>query len=704
MQSTSWVENPPSHPEDIANLLERKQHLLRSPGRKGKTLRALLKQLNASVKDIHDEAKKQQPLAFCLPSYEQAIVLNAWMYGICFLCIYCANRIGKTAVEYINVELWIYPNNPRWKIFMPYHVGDPIDDPMNANTDNPNEGKLVRVFPRPSIDALKKIRKALARKPSDIPNPLPREPYYHPQNQKVLQWLQKQVPEAYRPCFPDHPWPKGGKIWFGGPDHKHHKEILMPLWKEWLPIGSIERYTVTEQEISIKVPHGDPDNPKFTAWELIGKSYESEDTKWSSGAVDVILLTEGVTPKILKEVGMRFKDPGIGGHDFTPYEAINSGAASALAQRILTGKQKLSVPHFVFTEFTVYAAPLHIIPEDKKKGIIEQYKDDPEGKARLEGKFYSSSMLILPQLSRDIHLLPFTPAQMFQRWPNGRIYRGLDPGLDHPTACVWGYLLPSNVWIIYRILAEQGLTIQGRCQKIALKSNNKMIPHKWGKGPKDYYMVECHPKPNSELVVATVCDYHTFKQDEVTGSCYAEHYHTNGLAIIESVHTGPEDRVIAFNDLLQPSAFIQHPIKLTPPSPGVFFLQYGENILQTFEKWEELYWERLKSGDNKGQPKDKVPEHGDDELDGTCYVTGQGFRWTNFRPSARFIEDTEPEQHKIDQARRLNERKLHAIQVVSSPEYLLQRLQNSPAQEIVYFGGSPSARERDDEDDYEDDE
>lgn len=697
MNSTSsWVDNPPTDPEEMAVLLERKQSLLRSPGRKGRVLRQILKELNSYMTDAQSAAKANQPLAFFKPSYEQSLILNAWMYGVAFICIYCANRIGKTTAEYLNGILWIYPNNKNWKMFRPYRVGDPIDDPENAGVGNPNEGKLVRVFPRPDISALKKIRRALLRKPSHIPNPNPSEPYYSKTNKEVLQWLQNEVPEAYRTAWPNPPWNKGGKIWFGGQDHKAHKEILMPLWKEYLPQSSVERFVVSEQEISLKIPNGDPNSGKFTSWELVGKSYESEDTKWASGAVDMVLLTEGITPKILKEVGMRFKDPGVGGHDFTPYEATNSGAASALAQKIYQGKQKLSVPHYVFTGFTVYAAPLHIISEDKKKGIIEQYENDPEGEARLLGKFYSSSMLILSNLSREIHLLKMTPEQMFRTWPTGRIYRGVDPGLDHPTACVWGYLLPSNVWIIYRIMAKQGLTIQQRCKMIAELSKNRLVRQKWGNAPDEHVMVETNPYPDSEIVNGTTCDWHTFKEDEVTGSSYAEHYHTNGLAITQSLHTGPEDRALLFNSMLQPSQFVQHPLTLRPPSPRIFFLQSGDNILQTLEKWEELYWERIKTGDNKGQPKDKVPEHGDDELDGACYVTGQGFRWTRYKPSARFVEDSEPEEFRINQAKRINERN----QSVQS----LQSLQKIPgAREVVYFGGSPQSEsdEEDDETDFE---
>lgn len=638
-----WMLNPPRSLIEKVRLIHSRRHLLDSPGLKGKFLRNLLKEVNAMYKRGVQKVKALQPLAWFKPSYEQSLILNCWVYGIAFIGIYCANRIGKTTACFLNFILWIYPNNPKWKIFRPYKVGEAPYD--LENHDNPNKGKLVQVLPRPNIYILEQVMQAreryLASSHPPPPEPNPRENFEHPVNKRYLQWLQKEVPEAFENPYPDAPWDQGGECWFGAPGLKHHKKVIMPLWRKLLPAQSVERFVASEQEITLKIttPTG-----RFTHWELLGKSYDQEDTTWSSGAVDAILLTEGVTPSIFSEVKARFKDPGIGSHDFTPYEPSNVGPATALAKRILMGKEHPPLPTFCFTEFDVYSAPRQVMSDRKKAGLIKSYKGTKEEDARLKGKFYASSMLILSKLDRKIHLLPFSVEEMFAMWPNGRIYRGLDPGLDHPTACAWVYILPSNVKIVYRILAEPGLTIPERCKKIVEMSKNKLARKYWGPGPRDYYFVETHPNKDSEIVCATAIDYHTFKTDEETGSSYVMKYQVGGLAVVESIHIDQEERAVSLNSDLDISEFVSHPIYRKPPSPKVFFLQYGEGIMETMERWEEFYWDRIRHGDNKGMPKDKVPDHGDDELDAVSYVTASNYCWTKWRPSATFVEDSEPDE------------------------------------------------------------
>lgn len=605
-----------------------------------------------SIEDLRDqaeaEARNYDPIAFFKPSYEQALMLNAWMWGISFLCVYSANRIGKTTATILNMLLWVFPNNPKWKVFKPYW-----ENPADFGPDH--IPRYVQVFPRPNIRALKLITKALEQAPPELPKPNPRLSLHESkENRAVLQWLQKVVPKAFKTAWPEAPWDKGGTIWFGAPDQDHHEQVMFPLWREWIPKYYLDRYVPSSREISLKItsPSG-----HLTAWELIGKSYESKDTKWSSGAVDAIILTEGITPAILSEVRLRFRDPGIGSHDFTPYLPANSGAASALAQRIANGKEKLPLKYFVFMKFRVYDAPTHIISEDKRKGLIASYKDDPEGKARLEGEFYSSSMLVLSHLSRELHVLPFSYEEMLEKWPNGRFYRGIDPGLDHPTACVWGYLLPFNVWIIYRAWAQAGLSVSERCKKIIKMSNNTLSMHRWGRGPNDYYCVETHTKPNSEIFSLTALDFHVFKKDEVTKLPYSLNYTLAGLPVVESVHVGPEERAQMFDEALTPNQFIPHLLTDKPPGPRVYFLKDGLGVMEFVLKMEEFYWDRKRSGDDKGAPKDKVPIHGDDELDAACYIVSTPYRWTRHVPRARLAQDLEPDQDLI-RASQQNQRRI----------------------------------------------
>lgn len=727
-----WVKNPPTNLKDKVTLLTSNRHLIKSKGPRGQSLRRLWKEINDENTLLQARAREIQPLAFFKPSYEQALILNAWMYGVSFVAVYTANRIGKTTAAIINILLWVIPNNPKWLIFQPY-------------TDE--FGRKVQVFPRPNISHVRLIHRSLKRlqrnatPESPAPKHDPSLPTYDPINRPFLQSLQNQNQNLLKPAWPDHPWPGGGTIWFGAPDHDHHEKILFPLWKQYIPQPILDRYSPSQKEITLTIQSTpDPNNPnhkgilpKITVWELVGKSYESKDTKWSSGAVDIITLTEGVTPDTMKEINMRFKDPGIGSHDFTPYEPANSGAASHLAQQIYKRQFKLSPVLHVFTKFSMRMAPSHIMSPELKAARIESLEGDPESKARIDGEFYTSSALVLSNLHRDHHLLPYTKAQfdlLLQNDPKlspahrqPHIFRGIDPGLDHPTACVWAYLLPSNQWVVYRVLSQRALSIPERTKRIIELSGN--IQSKIYYGPRtptstEFYEIETHPSPLSEVATATIIDYHVFKEDETTGQPYTLNYLTKGLPIIESVHIGPEDRAMEFDAKLELSPYLpslmppehikelmhhhneklcnhcklpnaltdqhssqshstQSSLQGMPPGAGIYFLQYGDGVLPAFLKWEDFYWERKKSGDDKGSPKDQLPTHGDDELDAASYITCSQFKWTSHFPSARMVGDSEPESDMIEWA------EAHKRQPVS--ESGLQSLQKLVPAGAGFFGG-----------------
>jgi hypothetical protein len=67
----------------------------------------------------------------------------------------------------------------------------------------------------------------------------------------------------------------------------------------------------------------------------------------------------------------------------------------------------------------------------------------------------------------------------------------------------------------------------------------------------------------------------------------------------------------------------------------VFFLINEEGVDQALGIMEGLFWERLAGGPYKGFEKDKVPIHGDDELDATCQLVAGPFRWSTYQPPRR---------------------------------------------------------------------
>jgi hypothetical protein len=624
-----WIDNPPEDIESMVFILDQFGHRINKKGREGDTLRYIFKLCQRSYQDALASLHHQEPQAFFLPSYEQALLLNSWCYGFNFPICFASNRIGKTTAFAFNGILWIFPNNPQWRCFQSY-------------TDH--LGRFVQVIPRPPLQNMLILQKFYEEYPELQGDPL-HQPY---ESCNVAKWekVKSLIPEVINPCWPYPPIQRGGMIWLGAPDNEFHKRIIMRRWRELLPKQSILKDSETDRMFTVTT--ASTTNPKTTAHEIVCKSYESEDTKWSGDAVQGIILTEGFTQSILNEVKNRITNEGFASWDYTPAEPRNTGQKVALAYKVYKGQEELPLRNYVYTKFSVRNAPEHIIPKEKKADLIRMWAGTEEGKARVDGEFFSSSGIILDKLDRDFHCLDWTLQKLIAEYPNGRFYRAVDPGKDHPTACAWGYLTTNNLWFIYRFYSKRNTTIDQRCNDIIKLSNNRREKFTLKNGKQIYR--EVHPYPNSELYTLTAADYHTFKDDEVTGQSYALNYINAGLLITESIHMGPEERGQVANSKLDPRAnsFRAHPRTNKPPGSQIYFLINGEGVANALDKFDQVFWDRYKAGDLRGEPKDKVQLLGDDELDAFCYLVCAPYTWTQREPKRiEPRENTDQQQQQI---------------------------------------------------------
>jgi len=633
-QESYWWEHPPKDVEGMLHLLATRAYKLKDKSPEGDALREMLEFVEQTFKQTQEGIKAQYPIAYFKPSYEQSLLLNSWIWGIDFVVCFAANRIGKTACFVINTCLYILGNDPNWEMFAARLAPNP-EDKGTTFVDNPDvDDRLyydiydrpVQILPRPKIEDLDLIRFTLKMHPELKGDPT--KSHLETSNIEKFAALQKLVPQAFVGCWPSSPVSDSGTIWLGAPDNDFHKNVLMPEWKCWLPACYIRNWS--DSELSFTVDSTSTTNPTPTTHRIICKSYESEDTKWSGSAVRAIILTEGLPPQILNEVKQRFKANGFGSWDYTPYEARNVGAKTALAFKVYKGEEQLPLHSHIFTRFSARKAPAHIISLAKRDDLIRMWEGKKEGDARLDGIFYSSSPLVLSRLDRVFHTVPWTIAELFERHPDGRIYRGFDPGYDHPSVCCWGLLTPGNVWYIYRYYVERQKTIRERCKDIVRLSNNALKKERYGKGKEDYNLREVHSKANSEPAVLTAADYHLFKIDENTGLPNSLNYIKAGLIVTESTHMAPEDRALDLDNKLDKSEYHTHPITGRSPGCHIYFLHNGPGVDAALGKMEGLFWDRLASGPNKGEAKDKVPTHGDDELDATCYLACGPYVWTSF--------------------------------------------------------------------------
>lgn len=560
---------------------------------------ALVKVVSEKVKEIKEKEVEKNRLAWVQPSYEQTLKLNSWIYGINYIVDFDANRIGKTANAVFNFYLWEIDNDPEWRMFQPH-------------TDH--KGRTYRVIPRPQIDAVPQIKKLLQTKGLRGDPKLPLE---DPNNQACYEAVTQYL-STYKPRRR-----KDRIIWVGGPDSDFCSQILMPEFKKWAPKSIIEKYSVYEGLITFTPqPESNPDQVVT----LLFKSYDSKDTKWSGAAVAAIILSEGVPKAVYDECKQRFAYPAYASWDYTPYEPRNTAGKSALAFKVFKDPSLLPLTPFIFSGFGIVDAPDYILPDEKRSDLIKNWQNDPQGDARIRGIFYSSSPVVLKNYNPAIHALSGVSFLQLQEAYKNRLllFRGLDPGWGHVTACAWMALAPDNTRYIYRVYSQAQRSISERCQDIIKLSGNRRLAHP---KTKDHFYEEIE----EERIIITWIDYHAFKTDEQTKQPFANNYIKQGLIVRPSITYGPKERATMFDDLLLPQAHLPHPQLKKPPGSKLFFLVDEPGVAPALQKMENLFWMTFEKGEKRGLTKDDIQDYNDDEFDACCYVALPVLNYNSFK-------------------------------------------------------------------------
>lgn len=627
----NWWTDVPQALEEQAAILEARIEHIHDQTPEGEALRSLAEEFENRVASQVQEAKEVNRLAFVKLSWEQALKCNAWVWGITFLCDFDANRKGKTAGGIISAQMWMVPNDPEWRMFEPY-----VDD----------WDRHVEVLQRPLFKRVLEIQQYLDEHPELKGDP--KQQPYDPDNAEKFAILRKALPHCFYPAWP-RPSHTDSKcvMWVGAPDADYHKQIIMPEWRKWLPSKMITHDSDFDKRLEVTVSYPDNGVRRKTVWQIHFKSYESKDEKFSGAAVKAIVLTEGVKQAHLNEIKQRFQEDAFASWDYTPYESRNAGVKSALAYKVFKGKEMLPLRPCIYTGFGIEKTPSYILPDSKRRDLINVWSGKAEGEARIKGNFYASSPLILTNLDSELHCIPWSKQELFERFPNGRIFRGLDPGWDHPTACAWGLLTPENNWFIYRMYAEPRKSLGQRCDDIIRLSGNARHKVPYGKGIDEYYYEEVQVDANSEIVTQTIADYHIFKTDEQSGRPYASNYTLEGLILTPSNTYGPKERGQKMDAKLEPSLYKAHPVRRIPPGARIYFLINEPGVALAFEKLENLFWARYAGGEKKGEPKDEMQDHEDDEFDAISYLVTSNMVWTKEKPRPRYAREVEPNRQKV---------------------------------------------------------
>lgn len=557
-----------------------------------------LNTIQQSGQDVVATAATLNRLAFSRLSYEQTLKLNSWWTGCNINLDFDSNRSGKTAGALINAILWMIPNDPTYRIYTPHT--DPYD-------------REIILLSRPPIENIRRIRTIL-REANLYPDY--KLPFNHPTNEPIFSFLLSHSERPLKPAYPLPPISQYGEhfVWQGCPDLDWHKDITYKEWIKWLPDKYVSKTIDYKGLIELKIPASE----RFIPWTIIPKSYDSKETKFSGKAIDGIILSEGPPEGVLNEVKQRFIEHCFGSWDFTPYEAKNTDSTSHLAYKFFTQEQSLPGQSAIFSGFGVYKVPDYILPPGKKAEMIEQWEGKPEGLARISGQFFTSSPAVLSNLSDPLHTLTnFSFSELREKFPRLKLVRGIDPGINHPTVCVWGALNELDQWFIYRAYIKTDTTIEERTKDIITLSKNTRLKVPWG----------WKENQSGEKYAASFIDYHTWKRDEVTRQPYVTNYIREGLALSKSIGLGPQERGQQFNNKLAPVPTLPHPITGQLPGARIYFLLDEPGVPQLYAMLKNVLWGTVKSGTKKGDPTDKVQELDDDEFDAAGYVVLSPLEW-----------------------------------------------------------------------------
>jgi phage terminase large subunit-like protein len=276
----------------------------------------------------------------------------------------------------------------------------------------------------------------------------------------------------FRPRFSD-PWDpdvefaereKRGSMrwWSAAPDfpniwdvthRKYFMEFLRPLGAVW---RSAERRIIWKH--TCQGPSG-----RVYEWdcEIFAKSYDSGEEKFQSAGVAGIQFDEEPPYPVYDEATTRFDrewDLWITG-TMTPvngmtwvYDKIYLPFESGTGEetRVVFGGSMLD--------------NLENLPRKLVERRLRMYPEGTDEYAiRIRGEFVRRSGLIYGGFSRDIHVIDdFDPLKE----GGYTLYRGIDPGWNNPTACVWAAVNSENEVFIYREYNERDRALRDHANAI----------------------------------------------------------------------------------------------------------------------------------------------------------------------------------------------------------------------------------------------
>jgi len=264
------------------------------------------------------------------------------------------------------------------------------------------------------------------------------------------------------------PIPEGRprNIWIVGLDFGVLRDVL---WYEKLRHGKNHPpFLPDDPTVITKVSDGDF-QVFFSNGSLItGKSADSGREKFQGASIDLVWIDEEVEEDVYDECYMRTSDcAGKILLTLTPLTDINSGVRTPWVFDLYED-WKAGNKDLCFCQLSTINSPF--VPAEEKQRLLDKYVGDPEGEARLYGKFVRRSGLVYPTWDPQKHVV--RPFPIPKEWP--RIV-SIDPAATGVTAALWIAVDPENNYFLYREYYERDLIVSDHVKNILYRCGHEPI-------------------------------------------------------------------------------------------------------------------------------------------------------------------------------------------------------------------------------------
>lgn len=313
--------------------------------------------------------------------------------------------------------------------------------------------------------------------------------------------------------------------------------------------------------------------------------------------------------------------PG-GRHDFalTPHKVEgrpDTGAGSWIS-RVWDGRQSKGrrvgrhmgtvwdVPDWIYPEEAKFQAYCKWVAEPE---ALQDDKASREGMARFYGKWHEASGLVIDEWDSRVHVVE--PFDIPAGWT---LYRALDHGDKHPSACLWGAVSPGGDLFIYRDYLRTGRVPSQVAAEVIDASGNTRRKVGTYRNPKTDSMYDRYEEVFvREAFQWTVFDARAFSTNSAgEGIRLSQLYAMSGLRVKQGSGRDSDHYVPILKEWFAVDKTKPHYVTKELGAPRVYVFSTCVEFIRTIKRW---VWVERKTKSTERLAKESPCKRDDDLCD-----------------------------------------------------------------------------------------